>query len=124
MSELEMKQSTLGGGANSHGDAPRAKVHKDAQQIDVGTYHLLLGTTTVGELFVEEDPVYPNDNKHRIEHWGLYSSFTAPSASYPLVTLQFKRISGQFGNETDFRVHLRSIQGVRYIKAVCSEMAP
>jgi hypothetical protein len=98
--------------------------HKDAQQVDVGTYHLLQGQVVVGELFVEEDPAHPNDPKHRIEHWCLYSNFAAPSASNPLVNLQFKRLSGQYGSEGDFRMHIKTIQGSRYIKAPCSEMAP
>src|SRR6188768_3376139 len=92
--------------------------HSDQHQIDIGTYHVYQGTTVTAELMVEQDPNHPNDAQYRIEHWGLYSSYQMPSSTLAAQALQFHYVRTDYGGSSaDFRAHLRTITGVRYIQA-------
>ncbi len=101
--------------------APNGSRHTDRHQVDIGTYNLLQGGQVVGELIVREDPAHPGDVNHRVEHWGLYSSFANPSPSNSDTTLRFVYTRMEYAETVeDFLRHLSTIGGVRYIMASCS----
>lgn len=114
-------------GVSDTNETKQRSHHADRQQIDIGVWWLRQefpsGWVVVGELFVEEDPAHPSDPTYRIEHWGLYSNYAGPSVTTPR-TLKFEHQTGSYGSVDDFRAHLRTISGVRYIQAPCHEMAP
>jgi hypothetical protein len=94
----------------------------DQHQVDIGTYQIYQGTNVTGELLVEVDPNDPTNVKRRIEHWGLYSTFTMPSERDTDVSLRLVFTEMSYGGSAeDFKEHLSGISGVRYIKATCVE---
>lgn len=105
------------------------RFHADRQQIDIGDYNLFQGSIQIGELFVEEDPMYPGDSNYRIEHWALFSSYAPPATNptAPRTAIEFQYVGGRWSTAEEFRTHLRvllrTVQ-LRYIKASCAEMAP
>ncbi len=96
----------------------------DKLQIDMGDYLIILHGVQVGEVYVESDPGYPGDATRTIEHWCLFSSYTAPGPTHTRVGLEFTYRTGVFASATDFLAYVRKVDGARYIKSTCQEMAP